>query len=95
MEKEPSQPIGCVRPGPDPALDLHLGSDSEPQQPMVKELLDTGMGGTQHNHHNLMDQKSPWEEKNLHTDREQAVRKSSRAPLCQGPLRKRLLPSPG
>lgn len=45
MEKEASQPIVCVRLGPEPALDLHLGSDCEPQQhmPSVKEL-GTGMG---------------------------------------------------
>lgn len=46
MEKEPSQPRVCVTLGPEPALDLHLGSDCEPQQhmPLVKELSGTGMG---------------------------------------------------
>lgn len=94
MKKEQSQPIGCVRPGPEPAQDLHLGSDCEPQQPMplVKELLGMGMGETQYDLHNLMDQKRPWGEKTC----TQTGRKSlGRAPFCQGPLRKRLLPSPG
>lgn len=42
-EKEPSQPR--VEPGPEPALDLHPGSDCEPQQhmPSVKELSGMGM----------------------------------------------------
>lgn len=93
MERDPSQPTECVRPGPEPALDLHLGSECEPQQPMplVKELLGLGMGGTQHNHCNLMDQKRPWGKKPAQTE----SKLLGRAPLCQGPLRKRLLPSPG
>lgn len=93
MERDPSQPTECVRPGPEPALDLHLGSECEPQQPMplVKELLGLGMGGTQHNHCNLMDQKRPWGKNPAQTE----SKLLGRAPLCQGPLRKRLLPSPG
>lgn len=68
MKKESCQPIGCVRPGPEPARDLHLGIDCEPQQlvPSVKELSGMGMGGTQYNLHNLMDQKRPWGGKPAH-----------------------------
>lgn len=76
MEKEASQPTGCVRPGPEPALDLHLGSECEPQQPVpsAKELLGMGMGEL-----NTATRKDPGG-KSLYTDMEQVVRKSSPLP---------------
>lgn len=81
MENEPSQPIGCVGPGPEAALDLHLGSDCEPQQPLplVKEMLGMGWGNsTQPPQPNGSEETLG--EKNLHTNREEVVRKSSSLP---------------